>query len=63
MAKFEYLCINLNTYPPGSDDIELLNDAGRQGWWLVCITANKSAYLIREIAEPPQRRKRREASS
>jgi hypothetical protein len=63
MAQFEYLKIDLSTHHPRSNEIELLNEAGRQGWRLVCIAANMMAYLVREIEEPPQRRKRRKEDS
>lgn len=49
MATFEYMRINLNTHPPRSSEIELLNAAGSQGWRLVCITGNMMAYLMREV--------------
>lgn len=61
MPEWEYSRINLNEVPRRSDDIDLLNDAGKEGWELVNITANNIAFLKRQIGEParaqPVRRK------
>jgi hypothetical protein len=43
--------INLFDLPRGTDEIDLLNDAG-EGWELVAIAANNVAYLKRQIARP-----------
>jgi hypothetical protein len=50
MAEWEYISINLNDLPRSSDEIDLLNDAGHEGWELVVITSNNIAYLKREVA-------------
>lgn len=63
MPRYEYNKIDLNSK---SDDLDLLNPAGAQGWRLVFISTNRVAYLIREIAEappPPHRRRDRSAES
>jgi hypothetical protein len=60
VAEWEYSRINLNEVPRRTDDIDLLNDAGKEGWELVTITTNNIAFLKRQIAEParvPTRRK------
>ena len=49
MQQWEYRTIYLND-PRKTDEIDLLNDAGEQGWELVGITANHIAYLKRQIA-------------
>jgi hypothetical protein len=56
MPKFEYSKIDLNNAPRKSDDLDLLEAAGAQGWRLVLITPNNVAYLIREIEEPRTKR-------
>jgi anti-sigma regulatory factor (Ser/Thr protein kinase) len=52
MPQWDYRKINLNDVPRKSDDIDLLLDAGRDGWELVGITANNVAYLKRRVDEP-----------
>jgi hypothetical protein len=64
MPKWEYLVIDLSDLPRKTDEIDLLNDAGVNGWELVGITTNNKAYLKRQFAEPsapstmPPRRKK-----
>jgi hypothetical protein len=53
MPQWEYRKINLNDVPRRSDDIDLLLDAGHDGWELVVVTANNVAYLKRQIEEQP----------
>ena len=43
-----YRKINLNEVPRRRDEIDVLCDAGEDGWELVTITANNFAYLKRE---------------
>jgi hypothetical protein len=61
VPEWEYSRINLNEVPRRTDDIDVLNDAGKEGWELVTITTNNIAFLKRQIAEParaqPVRRK------
>lgn len=61
MPEWEYTRVNLNEVPRKTDDIDVLNDAGKAGWELVTITANNIAFLKRQIGEPartaPVRRK------
>lgn len=52
MPEWEYTRINLNEVPRRTDDIDLLNDAGKNGWELVAITTNNIAFLKRSIGEP-----------
>ena len=56
MAQWEYRKVHLNDAPARSDDIDLLNAAGEEGWELVGITSNSIAYLKREVenAAAPQ---------
>ena len=49
MTEWEYLKINLNQHPPRGDELDLLNAAGAEGWELVGITSNNTAYLRRQI--------------
>lgn len=53
MAEWQYSKINLNDPPRRSDDIDMLNDVGKDGWELVGITGNNVAYLKRLVNEPP----------
>ena len=47
MTQWEYRKIDLSRIDPRLDDIELLNDAGLDGWELLTIMANNVAYLKR----------------
>ena len=58
MPEWEYATIDLNDLPRDTQEIDLLNDAGRQGWELIAIIANKMAYLKRQM----QKRRSRGAS-
>jgi hypothetical protein len=66
MPQWQYRTINLCDLPRGADEIDLLNDAGEEGWQLVGITANNIAYLMRQVArttEPFARSPRRKPST
>jgi hypothetical protein len=65
MARWEYTKIHLSELPRQGDDVDLLNDAGSNGWELVGITNSNIAYLKRlvaeaapQVAEKPVRRRR-----
>ena len=45
--EWEYRRILLNDLPPRTDDLDLLSEAGSQGWELVTILTNNVAYLKR----------------
>jgi hypothetical protein len=47
MPQWQYSAIDLNENP----GIDVMNDAGGEGWELVTIT-NNIAYLKRQIEEP-----------
>ena len=51
MTEWEYRTIDLNQHGSRSDEVELLNAAGADGWELVGITGNFIAYLKRAVAE------------
>ena len=51
MPQWQYHTIYLAEIPRGSDAIDVLNDAGGEGWELVGITANNIAYLKRQVAQ------------
>ena len=53
MSEWEYRKIDLNQLPRKTDDIDLLCDAGEEGWELVAIMSNRIAYLKRQVADPP----------
>jgi hypothetical protein len=57
MPQWEYSKIDLNNVPVKSSDLETLDDAGKDGWELVGITANNVAYLkraIEDVTAPPR---------
>ena len=55
MREWEYRKLNLNDVPRKGSDIDVLCDAGKDGWELVGINVNNIAYLKREIEreQPP----------
>jgi hypothetical protein len=53
MPQWEYRKINLNDVPRKTDDVDLLNDVGEQGWEMFGVTANNVAYLKRPMPAPP----------
>jgi hypothetical protein len=48
MPQWEYRKINLNDVPRKSEDIDVLTDAGEEGWELIAITPNNIAYVKRQ---------------
>jgi len=56
MPNWEYDRIDLSSLPRRTDDIDLLNDAGKEGWELVAITPSNIAYVKRQVetADAPQ---------
>jgi hypothetical protein len=52
MARWEYLTIDLANLPVRTDEIDLLDEAGEQGWELIAIMSNEIAYLRRPIYDP-----------
>jgi len=53
MPQWEYSRIDLSNIPARTNEVDLLDDAGRDGWELVGITANNVAYLKRPTGSPP----------
>ena len=49
MQQWQYCTIRINDLPRRTEEIDLLNDAGDEGWELVSITTNGVAYLKRQI--------------
>ena len=52
MTRWEYRKIDLNDAPRKADDIDMLIDAGKDGWELVGVTTNNIAYLKRQLEDP-----------
>jgi hypothetical protein len=51
MRRWEYKRISLNETPRRGDDLDVLCEAGEEGWELVAVLANGVAYLKRELDE------------
>ena len=51
MSEWEYRKIALNQMQRKTDDVDLLCDAGEEGWELVVILSNNVAYLKRQVGE------------
>jgi hypothetical protein len=49
VSGWEYTKIALNELPRKNDDIDVLCDAGEDGWELVAILPNNTAYLKRQV--------------
>ena len=61
MTQWEYRKLDLNNVSARSSEIDLLDEAGKDGWELVRITANNFAYFKRaleDVAPAPQPRAR-----
>ena len=52
--RWEYEKIDLNCAPRKSDDLDVLNGAGRDGWELVAVTPTNIAYLKRPLPAAKQ---------
>jgi len=52
MQVWEYRQIDLNDLPPKTDEVDVLNELGKQGWELVGILNNHIAYLKRRSSSP-----------
>jgi hypothetical protein len=52
MPRWEYRKIYLSELPQRTNELDLLNGAGKEGWELVAITVNGVAYLKRPIEAP-----------
>ena len=63
MSEWEYQKIALNQLPRKTDDIDLLCDAGEEGWELVAMLANNVAYLKRQVGGPVSEPTARSAAS
>ena len=50
MQQWEYTKIDLSSASARRGDIEILTSAGNEGWELVAITVNNTAYLKRPVA-------------
>jgi DNA-binding protein H-NS len=56
VREWDYKKIALNEAPRRGDDIDLLCDAGEEGWELVAILTNDVAYLKREVEQAASER-------
>jgi hypothetical protein len=64
VTEWEYRKIALNQLSPKTADVDVLNDAGNEGWELVAILPNNIAYLKRQVGESvPEATARGAASS
>jgi len=52
MSEWEYHKVALNQLARKTDDINLLCEAGLDGWELIAILANNIAYLKRRAGDP-----------
>ena len=52
MPQYEYKTINLSDTRKRWTEIDLLNEAGADGWRVIHITATGVAYLERMISDP-----------
>jgi hypothetical protein len=57
--RWEYRTLDLNDLPRKVGELDVLNDAGDDGWELVAITVNRIAFLKRQIEDDPAPSRRR----
>ena len=50
-SEWEYRKIDLNQVPRKTNEVDVLCDAGEDGWELVTILQNNIAYLKREVGD------------
>ena len=62
MTQWEYAKVDLNNVPANTSDLDLLNDAGKEGWELVTVTVNNFAVMKREVSPAPSTRPATRAS-
>ena len=63
MPQWEYRRLDLNDAPRRSDDIDVLNRAGSEGWELVSVASNGVAYVKRQIPDPVKAGRRKAVTS
>jgi hypothetical protein len=51
VTRWDDIRLDLSSVPLKTDDVELLNDLGEQGWELVAVTANAQAYFKKPVPE------------
>ena len=56
MQQWEYIKIDLSSISAKRDDIAILTDAGDEGWELVAVTVNNTAYLKRPLTSTKRTR-------
>ncbi|MDX2205832.1 MAG: hypothetical protein NW223_23985 [Hyphomicrobiaceae bacterium] len=59
MTQWEYLEIDLSATSKDADEVDLLTEAGAEGWELVTIVPPYRAILKRPVKGPTDRRPRR----
>jgi DNA-binding protein H-NS len=63
VSGWEYKKLALNQMAHKTDDVDLLCEAGEEGWELVAILPNNIAYLKRHAEEPISEARERSTSS
>jgi hypothetical protein len=59
MRQWEYSKLDLNATPRRSNELDLLNAAGSDGWELVAVSGNGVAILKREMGQQVKDRRRK----
>jgi hypothetical protein len=49
MPQYEYEKVNLGDLPRNADELDLLDELGREGWELIVVLPNNVAYLKRQM--------------
>jgi hypothetical protein len=52
MVRWEDLTLDLAYLPAKTNDVDVLNKAGEDGWELIAIASNHVAYLRRQVDDP-----------
>ena len=62
MARWRYMTIDLANLRARTNEIDVLNEAGADGWELICVSCNNIAYLrrVEDPADAPDDRLQRQ---
>ncbi len=56
MTQWEYDKVDLSSLSTKISNLDLLNDAGKEGWELVAVTVNNFAVMKRKVSPVPSAR-------
>jgi hypothetical protein len=54
MPRLEYLRLDLSNHAPKESEMDVLAEAGRDGWQLICLSIHGFAYMMRSLEDGPE---------